>query len=601
LDHADEVATLGDAELVARSRDGEDESYAELFRRHQPAALGLARTLTDHSAADDIVAEAFEKLLLRIRGGGGPESAFRPYLMQTVRTVAVDASRRTSRLVVADEPEAGQPAGPPEDSLFDTVYERTTLARAFGALPERWQTFLWMSFVEGADRGEIATVLGINPGGVSALGYRAREGLRRAYLDAHLVDAPTDECSQVWPLLSGAVRGGLSPAQRQRVDEHVGECDYCRAALIELDAVNTRLGALIAPLVLGAAAPAYLAAVGYAPGAAAGSAGSSAATDAAGGSASPAGGASLEATGTSAAAKTSLAGLLKFSATGAALLAGTSMLAVVGLIAVFTAPLGSERADVPVPGLATSDGTDGSADGRAPDGTGTSGDASTGPGETTSGGATTSLTDSPTASTTGIPTGVPTGTGAPTVTSLPTGTATPTGTPTAGATTSPTTGPSGTRSPTPTQAPTSVSTTSPTGTGNPSPTSQPTEEVDARLGNVDVTALNGPGPPIHVGIPVTLSGGTADLVVDVSVVGLTNYQNASAGNWSCTAITPMGGNAKTATVRCRLAAASPADPLTLGLDIAYVGDASLTAQLTVEAPAVDVSGDDSTSTDLPPI
>jgi hypothetical protein len=88
--------------------------------------------------------------------------------------------------------------------------------------------------------------------------------------------------------------------------------------------------------------------------------------------------------------------------------------------------------------------------------------------------------------------------------------------------------------------------------------------------------------------------------VAVSVVGLTNFQTASVGDWSCAAITPMAGNARTATVRCRLAAAKPADPLTLGLDLAYVGDASLTAQLTVEAPAVDVSGDDSTSTDLPP-
>ena len=252
----------GDADLVAQVRDGLDEPYAELYRRHQPAALALARTLTEHSAADDVVSEAFEKLLQRIRGGGGPEAAFRPYLLRTVRTVAVDASRRTRRLVVSEDPEEAAGTAPVEDDeLVDAIHERTTLARAFAALPERWQTFLWLSFVDDADRAETARILGINVGSVSALGYRAREGLRRAYLDAHLRDAPTPECAEVWPLLAGAVRGGLGPSQQAEVDEHTADCEHCRAAVAELEAVNTRFGAVLAPIVLGAAAPAYLAAV----------------------------------------------------------------------------------------------------------------------------------------------------------------------------------------------------------------------------------------------------------------------------------------------------------------------------------------------------
>ena len=322
MELGDELTRLADAELVSRARSGQDAPYAELFRRHQPAAIALARTLTDRAAADDVVAEAFEKLLMRIRAGGGPQSAFRPYLLQTVRTVSVDAARRTRRLVVADDPEAvADPDAEPDDSLFDRVYEKTTLARAFGALPDRWQTFLWLSFVEGADRGEIATILGINVGGVSALGYRAREGLRRAYLDAHLVSAPTRSCSEIWPMLSGAVRGGLTPIQRKRVDEHVGVCEYCRCALAELDSVNHKLGVLLAPLVLGAAAPAYLDVLGHAHGA--------------GAAAGSLGYGSVEA-GT--VAKASIAGLVKGGAASLAVVASTSTVALVAMIAVFTAP-----------------------------------------------------------------------------------------------------------------------------------------------------------------------------------------------------------------------------------------------------------------------
>ena len=328
---------LGDADLVAQVREGHDEPYAELYRRHQPAALALARTLTEHSGADDVVSEAFEKLLQRIRGGGGPEAAFRPYLLRTVRTVAVDASRRTRRLVVAEDPEEGRGHGTREDDgLVDAIHERTTLARAFAALPERWQTFLWLSFVDDADRAETARILGINVGSVSALGYRAREGLRRAYLDAHLRDAPTPECAEVWPLLAGAIRGGLGPSQQAEVDEHTAGCEHCRAALAELEAVNTRFGAVLAPIVLGAAAPAYLAAVqhGGAVASAAGAATSAAAAATAGGGADA--GAQVI-PGHASGLKGMVAGLGK---TGVAVVACVSTVALVALLAVFTTPAG---------------------------------------------------------------------------------------------------------------------------------------------------------------------------------------------------------------------------------------------------------------------
>ena len=46
--------------------------------------------------ADDIVAEAFARVLAAIRAGGGPDRAFRGYLLAAVRNVANDwiAGRR---------------------------------------------------------------------------------------------------------------------------------------------------------------------------------------------------------------------------------------------------------------------------------------------------------------------------------------------------------------------------------------------------------------------------------------------------------------------------------------------------------------------------
>jgi RNA polymerase sigma factor (sigma-70 family) len=608
VERGNELTRLADAELVSLARSGQDAPYAELFRRHQPAAIALARTLTDRAAADDVVAEAFEKLLVRIRAGGGPQSAFRPYLLQTVRTVAVDASRRTRRLVVADDPESvADPDAEPDDSLFDRVYEKTTLARAFGALPERWQTFLWLSFVEGADRGEIATILGINVGGVSALGYRAREGLRRAYLDAHLVSAPTRGCSEIWPMLSGAVRGGLTAIQRKRVDEHVGVCEYCRCALAELDSVNSRLGVLLAPLVLGAAAPAYLDVVGQAHGA--------------GAAAGSLGYGSVEA-GT--VAKASIAGLVKGGAASLAVVASTSTVALVAMIAVFTAPLGSEPSADPGPDQVTSDVARdlGSQPTLAAE---TSSASTTGasvtPAVATSPGAPTSgATGSGGPTSTTDPSGDPTS-GGPTSTALPTGTTTlPTGGPTTvGPTGGPTVGPTvGPTDPTPTDGPTSIPTgggsptDSPTGTPTSSATDEPTQDptpsgdVVARLGTMNLTPRPAtPGMPMNVAVPVALSGGAADLTIVVTAPGLTNFAAATGpafGAWTCQALTPMAGDPKIARIQCVLSGASPGDTLDLGLNINYVGDtASITADLSVQAPVVDAStGDDTASAALPP-
>ena len=618
----DELPTgLGDADLVAQVREGPEESYAEpyaeLYRRHQPAALALARTLTEHTSADDIVSEAFEKLLQRIRGGGGPEAAFRPYLLRTVRTVAVDASRRTRRLVVAEDPEdAARTPTTDDDALVDAVHERTTLARAFAALPERWQSFLWLSFVDDADRHEIATILGISAGSVSALGYRAREGLRRAYLDAHLRTAPTPECADVWPMLAGAIRGALSPAQQVEVDQHLEGCEHCRAALAELEAVNTRFGAVLAPIVLGAAAPAYLAAV-HGGGAAAVTAGAVA----------PGGAAAVgsEAGATATGFKAVLAGLGLTSAAGVAVVACLSTVALVSLLAVFTAPLASEPTLSAPLGIATT--SDDAAGSSTTGGEETTDGSSTGstvtPAVATSSGEPTSATTdgSPTTDPSSTPTS-----GGPTSTSSGSPTAGPTGSPTAGPTSAPTsTGttpatPKPTPKPTPTPAGTeppepTVGTSSPSPTVGPSqqstPSSSPTPtptpgpaKVDAGLSSVVVEPTGQTNYPVHLAIPVSLSGGTADLQVTLTIVGLNKFvttSGAGEGSWGCVAITPMGGAGKSAVVRCTLSNASPGDPLTVGLSIGYAGSGSVEAQLAVLAPVDDSSaGDNTASATLPP-
>ena len=132
-------------------------------------------------------------------------------------------------------------------------FESAAAARAFASLPERWQLVLWHTEVEGQKPAEVAPLLGMTANSVSALAYRAREGLRQAYLSMHAQDVDEDACARTRAALGGYVRGGLSRRDGARVEQHLEECRRCAAIYLELTEVNSRLGALLAPLLLGAA------------------------------------------------------------------------------------------------------------------------------------------------------------------------------------------------------------------------------------------------------------------------------------------------------------------------------------------------------------
>ena len=147
-----------------------------------------------------------------IERGNGPESAFRAYLFTVVRRVAGLRREKNRRVQPTDDIavlEAGTAlAGTAEEPAL-AGFERGVVARAFHSLPERWQAVLWHTEVEGLTPAEIAPILGLTANGVAALAYRAREGLRQAYLQQHLQDPLDDGCRAVAGKLGAYVRGGL--------------------------------------------------------------------------------------------------------------------------------------------------------------------------------------------------------------------------------------------------------------------------------------------------------------------------------------------------------------------------------------------------------
>ncbi|TWD74927.1 RNA polymerase sigma factor (sigma-70 family) [Kribbella amoyensis] len=249
-----------DAELIARVRSGDLEAYGELFARHHHAAERMARQLVPANDADDLAGDAFAKVLDALRNGGGPDVSFRAYLLTTVRRVHVDRIRSGRRITTTDDIAAYEREPETFDDPTVTGFESGAAAKAFASLPERWQAVLWHTEVEGEKPAAVAPLLGLTANGVSALAYRAREGLRQAYLQQHLTDVGGDRCRWTTERLGAYVRGGLTKRENRNVREHMDECAHCTAVYLELVEVNSALPALLAPALLGTAGLGYLAA-----------------------------------------------------------------------------------------------------------------------------------------------------------------------------------------------------------------------------------------------------------------------------------------------------------------------------------------------------
>ncbi|MFE3253039.1 sigma-70 family RNA polymerase sigma factor [Streptomyces sp. NPDC059209] len=305
-----------DAELIQRMRGGDDGAYEELYRRHSAAVLRYARTCCrDAHTADDLTAEVFARTLQAVRGGAGPEQAVRAYLLTTVRRVAAAWTKTAKREQLVDDFAvfAAASARSAEVSDDDTLdlgadvramheAERSLAMQAFRSLPERWQAVLWHTTVEEESPSEVAPLFGLTANATAVLASRAREGLKQAYLQAHVntAVASAGDCAQYADRLGAYARGGLRIRAERGLRKHLDECAKCRIVAGELAHVNAGIPAVLPIAVIGWFAAGYsLKAAGVVAGGAAGAAGAGAAAAAGGasGSAGGAGGAAAEGLG----------------------------------------------------------------------------------------------------------------------------------------------------------------------------------------------------------------------------------------------------------------------------------------------------------------
>lgn len=136
----------------------------------------LVRVTGNREMADDLLQEAFYRFL-RAAATHQDETHRRNSLYRIATNLARDARRRNlfrASARVADADVEGVAAG---DDQARATERRTDFTRAMSHLKPRERALLWLAYAEGASHREIADVLGLSPGSLKPMLFRARRRL----------------------------------------------------------------------------------------------------------------------------------------------------------------------------------------------------------------------------------------------------------------------------------------------------------------------------------------------------------------------------------------------------------------------------------------
>jgi RNA polymerase sigma-70 factor (ECF subfamily) len=180
-----------DAELVAACRRGEDAAWAQLverYGRYVHAILARAYRLRPQVAEDtfqDVFARVYVQLP-QLRD----DDAFRPWLAQLTRRLAVDALRAGARELPADG-ELIELLEIAADDAIERLDEALTVRAALAELPGPCADVLDRFFARDESYATIAAALGIPSGTIASRISRCLAQLRRELEGRSSAPAPS--------------------------------------------------------------------------------------------------------------------------------------------------------------------------------------------------------------------------------------------------------------------------------------------------------------------------------------------------------------------------------------------------------------------------
>src|SRR6266511_2402948 len=152
--------------------DMDNDAFRGFYGRTSPMlAAFLARSIRDFSTVDDLVQESYYRLLRAPVAFDGEEHR-RRYLFRIAGNLLRDRHRRKREETQFPESGCGEPIA--AGDLARQIQERADVGRAMLQLTSRERELVRMAYGQGSTHHEIAGALGLQPGSVKPLLFRAR-------------------------------------------------------------------------------------------------------------------------------------------------------------------------------------------------------------------------------------------------------------------------------------------------------------------------------------------------------------------------------------------------------------------------------------------
>jgi RNA polymerase sigma factor (sigma-70 family) len=163
-----------DSRLVELAREGQTRAFEEIVRRYRKPLVSFAGAIVPADRAEDVVQEVLAKAHVALVASEA-EVKLKPWLYTIVRNRALNDLRDEQTHEHLDESIDGVPQ-PPEVAARHE--ELAALIAQVNDLPPAQRDALVQRELEGRSHREIGVALGVSPGAVRGLIFRARTALR---------------------------------------------------------------------------------------------------------------------------------------------------------------------------------------------------------------------------------------------------------------------------------------------------------------------------------------------------------------------------------------------------------------------------------------
>jgi RNA polymerase sigma-70 factor (ECF subfamily) len=178
MDSLDPLAQAPDTAALEGTLQMDEETFRGFYGRTSGMLWAyLARATNDPAAADDLLQEAYYRLL-RAATTFESEEHRKNYLFRIATNLIRDRYRRP-RIDNAQIPDHGEETIPASGDLAQQLQQRSDLDRAMAQLSQRERELVWLAYGQGSSHHEIAGALGLRTGSIKPLLFRARRKLAR--------------------------------------------------------------------------------------------------------------------------------------------------------------------------------------------------------------------------------------------------------------------------------------------------------------------------------------------------------------------------------------------------------------------------------------